>query len=72
MLGYNDRWRKFRRLTHPWLHKGAVGVFRPAQQNQARLMLTNLLDVSSNIKSSLDLEPEFLRFVYSCGMAELG
>ncbi|QRW02510.1 cytochrome P450 family protein [Ceratobasidium sp. AG-Ba] len=39
LLGYNDRWRKSRRLMHTYLHKKAAEDFHSAQQLQARLLL---------------------------------
>ncbi|CAE6385722.1 unnamed protein product [Rhizoctonia solani] len=41
-LRYNDRWKKTRRLIHPWLHKKASESFHNSQQEQARLLLQRL------------------------------
>ncbi|CAE6466013.1 unnamed protein product [Rhizoctonia solani] len=41
-LGYGDRWRKCRRLIHPWLTKKACRSFHNSQKQDARLLLQRL------------------------------
>ncbi|CCO36967.1 O-methylsterigmatocystin oxidoreductase Short=OMST oxidoreductase [Rhizoctonia solani AG-1 IB] len=50
-LGYNDRWKKNRRLIHPWLQKKAAESFHGSQQEQARLLLKRLLISEGNVDS---------------------
>ncbi|CAE6366908.1 unnamed protein product [Rhizoctonia solani] len=50
-LGYNDRWKKNRRLIHPWLHKKASESFHGSQQEQASLLLQRLLRSGGNVDS---------------------
>ncbi|QRV97076.1 cytochrome P450 family protein [Ceratobasidium sp. AG-Ba] len=59
LLGYNDRWKKCRKLMHPWLNKKAVEVFYPTQQHQARLLLQRLLLSSDSLNTSDQLDAEF-------------
>ncbi|KAG9091481.1 hypothetical protein FS749_016515 [Ceratobasidium sp. UAMH 11750] len=60
LLGYNDRWRKCRRLVHTWLHKKAAEDFHPSQQLQVRLLLQRLLQASGRLSSD-ELEAELYR-----------
>ncbi|KAH7325293.1 cytochrome P450 [Rhizoctonia solani] len=50
-LPYNDRWKKTRRLIHPWLHKKASESFHDSQQEQARLLLKRLLRSTDDVDS---------------------
>ncbi|QRV85542.1 cytochrome P450 family protein [Ceratobasidium sp. AG-Ba] len=59
LVGYNDRWKKSRRLMHPWFHKGAVEDFYQSQQNEARLLLQRLLKSADPVRNSEDLLDEF-------------
>ncbi|QRV88351.1 cytochrome P450 family protein [Ceratobasidium sp. AG-Ba] len=60
-LGYNDRWRKSRRMIHPLLNKKAVEEFYPAQQLQARLLLQRLLSTSDTLTESDEVDAELYR-----------
>ncbi|KAJ1300066.1 hypothetical protein OPQ81_002548 [Rhizoctonia solani] len=51
VLPYNDRWKKTRRLIHPWLHKKASESFHDSQQEQARRLLHRLLQLTENVDS---------------------
>ncbi|CAE6495813.1 unnamed protein product [Rhizoctonia solani] len=61
LLGYNDRWRKSRRMMNPWLHKEASKTFHESQQREARLLLQRLLLSAGQLGSSEDLYLEFFR-----------
>ncbi|KAG8774723.1 hypothetical protein FRC12_001854 [Ceratobasidium sp. 428] len=63
VVGYNDRWRRYRRMLHPWLQKKATETFYTAQEHQARLLLRRLLDSSHHLGSSRELEGELYRAV---------
>ncbi|KAF8593409.1 cytochrome P450 [Ceratobasidium sp. AG-I] len=63
LVGYNDRWRKYRRLMNPWLHKKASDNFRPSQTREARLLLRRLLDKHEEYDSSEDLANEVYRSI---------
>ncbi|KAG8736383.1 hypothetical protein FRC10_009386 [Ceratobasidium sp. 414] len=63
LLGHNDRWRKYRRLIHPWLHKQAVGAFHASQELQARLFLQRLLQASTHLGTSNELDVELYRTI---------
>jgi cytochrome P450 len=58
LLGYNDRWRKYRRLIHPWLQKTATEVFHPAQEHHARILLQRLSQLPADSDSE-ELSSEF-------------
>ncbi|KAF8596400.1 cytochrome P450 [Ceratobasidium sp. AG-I] len=58
VVGYNDRWRKYRRLMNPWLHKKASDNFRPWQTEEARRFLKRLLNKHEEYDSSEELENE--------------
>ncbi|KAG9088142.1 hypothetical protein FRC06_002218, partial [Ceratobasidium sp. 370] len=61
LSGYNDRWRMYRRLIHPWLHKQAADAFHASQELQARLLLQRLLQASPFLGTSNELEVELYR-----------
>ncbi|KAF8596887.1 cytochrome P450 [Ceratobasidium sp. AG-I] len=63
LVGYNDRWRKYRRLMNPWLHKKAPDNFRPSQTEEARFFLQRLLDKHEEYDSSEDLANQVYRTV---------
>ncbi|KAJ1300072.1 hypothetical protein OPQ81_002554 [Rhizoctonia solani] len=71
LLGYNDRWRKSRRLMHPWLHKKASESFHESQQHEARLLLQRLLLSVDRLDSSEDLFLEFFRTLSSTLMRSI-
>ncbi|CAE6495241.1 unnamed protein product [Rhizoctonia solani] len=50
-LPYNERWKKTRRLIHPWLHKKASESFHRSQQEQAKLLLRRLLRSTGDVES---------------------
>ncbi|EUC56369.1 cytochrome P450 family protein [Rhizoctonia solani AG-3 Rhs1AP] len=52
ITGYNERWRKSRRLMHPWLNKQAVESFHHSQQAEARMLLQRLIHSSETSLSS--------------------
>ncbi|CAE6404443.1 hypothetical protein ACGC1H_002047 [Rhizoctonia solani] len=52
IAGYNERWRKSRRIMHPWLHKQAVESFHHSQQTEARMLLQRLIHMSETSLSS--------------------
>lgn len=59
LLGYNDRWRKIRRLIHPWLHRKAAESFHESQQREARQLLLRLARSTSSLDNSEKLYDEF-------------
>ncbi|KAB5588560.1 O-methylsterigmatocystin oxidoreductase [Ceratobasidium theobromae] len=61
LLGYNDRWRKNRRLIHPWLHKKASEAFHSSQQQEAHLLLHRLSRLPNSLDTSEKLYGEFFR-----------
>ncbi|KAG9079737.1 hypothetical protein FRC06_007521 [Ceratobasidium sp. 370] len=61
LLGYNDRWKKSRRLLHPWINKKGTESFYPSLELQARLLLQRLLKLSDRVIASAELESEFYR-----------
>ncbi|KAG8737854.1 hypothetical protein FRC10_007586 [Ceratobasidium sp. 414] len=61
LLGYNDRWKKSRRLLHPWINKKGTENFYPSLDLQARLLLQRLLPLSGDVITSGELESEFYR-----------
>ncbi|KAH7311787.1 cytochrome P450 [Rhizoctonia solani] len=52
ILGYNDRWKKCRRIMHPWLTKQAIEKFHYSQLREARLLLQRLTSLDTNSVSS--------------------
>jgi hypothetical protein len=61
ILGYNDRWRKSRRLMHPWLNKQAAESFHDSQQLEARLLLQRLLQSANSLDHSEKLYSELFQ-----------
>jgi hypothetical protein len=59
LLGYNDRWKKCRRLIHPWMQKTATEVFHHSQQHQARILLQRLSQMTADVCFSEELSNEF-------------
>ncbi|KAG9101403.1 hypothetical protein FRC06_003044 [Ceratobasidium sp. 370] len=60
-VSYTDLWRKYRRMMHIWLGKQAIPAFYLSQQHQARLLLQRLLEKSSSLGTSEELDLEFFR-----------
>ncbi|ELU37327.1 cytochrome P450 domain-containing protein [Rhizoctonia solani AG-1 IA] len=60
MIGYGDRWRKYRRLMNPWLTKKAITVHHRSQEQAARKLLQRLLKNTNNNWSSHEVEAEIL------------
>ncbi|KAG8744348.1 hypothetical protein FRC10_010328 [Ceratobasidium sp. 414] len=63
VVGYNDRWRRFRRMLHPWLQKKATETFHKAQERQARMLLRRLLDSCGHLETSQELGGELYQAV---------
>ncbi|QRV99602.1 cytochrome P450 family protein [Ceratobasidium sp. AG-Ba] len=61
LLGYNDRWKKSRRLLHPLVHKQAIETFYPALGHHARLLVQRLLIRSGEAITSETLDSELYR-----------
>ncbi|KAJ1300372.1 hypothetical protein OPQ81_005191 [Rhizoctonia solani] len=47
-LGYTDLWRHHRRMLNNWLNARAVAQFHSQQEEQTRILLRRLLEVSSD------------------------
>ncbi|QRW13568.1 cytochrome P450 family protein [Ceratobasidium sp. AG-Ba] len=58
IVGYNESWRKYRRMMHSWLNKHAVSAFHRSQQRQARYLLRRLLAESHSLSTSEELKLE--------------
>ncbi|GAB1518697.1 hypothetical protein RhiTH_001761 [Rhizoctonia solani] len=58
LLGYGDRWRKYRRLMNPWLTKKAVTAHHKYQENSARKLMQRLLEHHQKVLSTHKLESE--------------
>ncbi|KAG8727458.1 hypothetical protein FRC11_013135 [Ceratobasidium sp. 423] len=58
LIGYGDRWRRFRRLMNPWLTKQAVVAHDESQERATRKLLQRLLTSHEDIGSSDALEAE--------------
>ncbi|KAG9125245.1 hypothetical protein FRC07_008408 [Ceratobasidium sp. 392] len=71
LVGYNDLWRKYRRMMHIWLNKQAVTEFRPSQQYQARLLLQRLLLKSDRLNASKELDLELYMTISSTLLASI-
>ncbi|KAF8676960.1 cytochrome P450 family [Rhizoctonia solani] len=61
LLGYNERWKKSRRLMHPQLNKQASKSFHESQEREARLLLQRLMSITEQVDSSEELYQEFFR-----------
>ncbi|QRW18503.1 cytochrome P450 family protein [Rhizoctonia solani] len=60
-VGYNERWRKGRRLMHIQLNKQTGGSFHESQEREARLLLQRLISTVEQLDSSEKLYQEFFR-----------
>ncbi|CAE6348493.1 unnamed protein product [Rhizoctonia solani] len=58
LVGYGDRWRKYRRLMTPWLNKQAVVAYHESQEHATKKLLHRLLNTHEDVKTSHDLEAE--------------
>ncbi|CAE6351962.1 unnamed protein product [Rhizoctonia solani] len=58
LVGYGDRWRKYRRLMNPWLTKKAIIAHHKHQEHATRKLLQRLLGRHQNVMSSHGLEAE--------------
>ncbi|CAE6499134.1 unnamed protein product [Rhizoctonia solani] len=58
LVGYGERWRKYRRLMNPWLTKQAVTVHHDSQEQATRKLLRRLLNSDKDVMSSHELEAE--------------
>ncbi|CEL56350.1 O-methylsterigmatocystin oxidoreductase OS=Aspergillus parasiticus GN=ordA PE=3 SV=1 [Rhizoctonia solani AG-1 IB] len=58
IVGYGDRWRKYRRLMNPWLTKQAVAAHHEYQEHATRKLLQKLLEDHENNISSKRAEAE--------------
>ncbi|CAE6492252.1 unnamed protein product [Rhizoctonia solani] len=59
LVGYSDRWRKYRRLMNPWLTKQAVAIHHEDQEHATRKLLQRLLERCEKAMCSDELEDEF-------------
>ncbi|CAE6484384.1 unnamed protein product [Rhizoctonia solani] len=58
LVGYGDRWRKYRRLMNPWLTKQAVASHHGHQERATRKLLQRLLERRQKYMCSHELECE--------------
>ncbi|CAE6517534.1 unnamed protein product [Rhizoctonia solani] len=58
LVGYGDRWRKYRRRMNPWLTKQAVALHHESQEHATRKLLRRLLDSGKDVRSSQEVEAE--------------
>jgi cytochrome P450 len=58
LVRYGERWRAYRRLMNPWLHKQAATAFHGSQEHEAQLLLQRLLNKCNELDSSEELEAE--------------
>ncbi|KAH7342145.1 cytochrome P450 [Rhizoctonia solani] len=63
LIGYGDRWRKYRRLMNPWLNKQTVVEYRASQEQATRALLKRLLETPEKTQSSHDLEAELYQSI---------
>ncbi|CAE6414843.1 unnamed protein product [Rhizoctonia solani] len=60
IIGYGDRWRRFRRLMNPLLTKQASSTHHESQEQATRKLVQRLLMSHKDIESSHELEAELL------------
>jgi hypothetical protein len=53
-----ELWKKHRRIAHSRLNKQAINVFHAPQQQQAKILLQQLLDASHRLEYSDEVEVE--------------
>ncbi|CAE6484372.1 unnamed protein product [Rhizoctonia solani] len=58
LVGYGDRWRRYRRLVNPWLTKKAVTAHHKYQEHSARKLIQRLLEHHQKVLSTHKLENE--------------
>ncbi|EUC65084.1 cytochrome P450 family protein, partial [Rhizoctonia solani AG-3 Rhs1AP] len=58
LIGFGDRWRKYRRLMNPWLTKHAVIKYQGSQEKATRELLQRLLKSSNEVMCSHKLDTE--------------
>lgn len=63
MCQYNDRWRRYRKLSHPVLHKGAISRYWVEQQDAASALLRALLTSPENFHKYMRLCVDFLPLI---------
>lgn len=56
---YNDRWRRYRKLSHPVLHKGVISRYWVEQQDAASALLRALLTAPENFHKDMRLCVDF-------------
>ncbi|CAE6486253.1 unnamed protein product [Rhizoctonia solani] len=56
---YGDQWRHYRRMLNEWLNVRAAAQFHDLQQQQVRLMLRRLLNVTSSSQPYERVKDEF-------------
>ncbi|KAB5591991.1 Cytochrome P450 family protein [Ceratobasidium theobromae] len=71
LVEYGDVWRHYRRLMNNWLNSRAVGQFNKLQENQTRLLLKRLLELSSLPAPFEQVRHEFF-FTMASSMFQLG
>ncbi|CAE6436685.1 unnamed protein product [Rhizoctonia solani] len=60
MIGYGDRWRRYRRLMNPMLTKEAITIHHGSQEQAARKLLQRLVMNPSSTRSSHEVEADIL------------
>ncbi|CAE6424429.1 unnamed protein product [Rhizoctonia solani] len=60
IIGYGDRWRRFRRLMNPLLTKQAASTHHESQEQATRILVQRLLKEYKDTESSHELEAEFI------------
>lgn len=63
LCGYNSRWRTYRKLMHPVMHKGAIEMHQAEQHNAAHAFMEMLF------KSPKDLHKNAKLLVFPCSFA---
>ncbi|EUC54095.1 cytochrome P450 family protein [Rhizoctonia solani AG-3 Rhs1AP] len=59
IVGYNDLWRHYRRMMNNWLNARAVTQFASLQEQQARLLLRQLLGITNHSRPFKHIKNEF-------------
>ncbi|KAG8682896.1 hypothetical protein FRC09_016449, partial [Ceratobasidium sp. 395] len=63
LMNPDERWKKHRKIAHSRLNRQVVHGFHTQQQQQARLLLRRMLDISHSAESSVEVEVEFDRAI---------